>query len=91
MTSTVARIGSALGGMVAFAITAMRGDLLDWTTGAFTVGALALVAAVLFIPSETPARRLRQLIHTWRVPAADAGPEAAQSSALPPSPRRDTR
>jgi hypothetical protein len=91
MTSTSARIGSALAGMVAFAITARSGDLLDWTTGAFTVGALVLVAAVLFIPSETPARRLRQLIHAWRVSARDAGPEPVQSPALPPPPLRDSR
>lgn len=45
-----------------------------------TAAALLVVAIVLFIPSETPARRLGQLIEAWRSPP---GP------ALPPSPDAD--
>ncbi|MGW5473554.1 hypothetical protein [Streptomyces chartreusis] len=79
MVRAAARIGSALGAGAAFAIAMARGGLSAWTTGALTAGALALLAVVLFIPSETPARRLGQLIQAWRVPTdAPIGPEPVQ-------------
>lgn len=76
MRSGAARIGRALGAIAAFVMAAARGGLTDWAAGALTVGGLVLVAAVLFIPSETPARRLRGLIQAWRNPAAE--PESIQ-------------
>ncbi len=91
MVGLLARIGSALGGMTAFAIAVDSGGLSAWTTGALTAGALLLVAIVLFIPSETPTRRLGQLIHAWRASVEVANPEPAQSSVLPPSLPREPR
>lgn len=80
MIGLLARIGSALGGIAAFAIAVGSGGLSSWTTGALAAGALLLAAIVLFIPSETPTRRLGQLIHAWRAPAGVITPEPAQSS-----------
>ncbi|GAA3544903.1 hypothetical protein GCM10022295_28570 [Streptomyces osmaniensis] len=85
MVRAAARIGSALGAAAAFAIAMARGGLSAWTTGALTAGALALVAVVLFIPSETPARRLGQLIQAWRIPTG--APEGATDSEEPRSSR----
>lgn len=49
-------------------------------TVALCAGLLALAAAVLFWPSETPARRLTHLIQAWRG-ATEAGlPQPDQSS-----------
>lgn len=85
MVSTAARIGSVLGAAAAFAIATARGGLSAWTAGTLTAGTLVLVAVVLFIPSETPARRLGQLIKAWRAPAeAPVRPEPVQPPAAPP-------
>ncbi|MGF0174522.1 hypothetical protein ACQF36_29690 [Streptomyces sp. Marseille-Q5077] len=92
MVSTAARIGGVLAAASAFVIAMARGGLPAWTTGALTVGALALVAVVLFIPSEAPARRLGQLIQAWRIPAeAPIGPEPVQPPAGSPPPSQDSR
>jgi hypothetical protein len=92
MVSTVARIGSVLGAAAAFTIAVARGGLPAWTTGTLTAGALVLVAVVLFIPSETPARRLGQLIQAWRRPTEDSlRPEPVQPRAAPPLPSQDGR
>ena len=90
MTNPTARIGGVLGAAAAFALAMARGGLSAWATGALTASALALVAVVLFIPSETPARRLGNLIQAWRVPTgAPMRPEPGQSPATPPSSSRD--
>ncbi len=91
MVNAMARVGGLLGAAAAFVITMARGGLSAWTTGALTAGALALIAVVLFIPSETPARRLSQLIQTWRTPTDAHMPERVQPSTLPPSPPEDGR
>lgn len=92
MVSTAARIAGMLGAVAAFVIAMSRGGLPAWTTGAFTAGALVLVAVVLFVPSETPARRLRQLIQAWRIPTeAPIGPEPVQIPPAPPPPSQDGR
>ncbi|MGW3036768.1 hypothetical protein ACWDCB_36900 [Streptomyces sp. NPDC001178] len=84
MVTTAARIGSVLGAAAAFAIATARGGLSAWTAGTLTAGMLVLVAVVLFIPSETPARRLGQLIQVWRAPAeAPVRPEPVQHPAAP--------
>jgi hypothetical protein len=79
--SGAARIGGALGAMAAFVMAVARGGLTAWAAGVLTVGGLVLVAAVVFIPSETPARRLRGLIQAWQNPAAE--PESIQRPAPP--------
>ncbi|MEJ8672945.1 hypothetical protein WKI71_44935 [Streptomyces sp. MS1.AVA.1] len=90
MVSTAARIGSVLGAAAAFAIAMARGGLSAWTTGVLAAGALALVAVVLFIPSETPARRLGRLIQAWRIPTeAPIRPEPVQPPTAAPSPSGD--
>ncbi|MFF0737765.1 hypothetical protein ACFYVK_39900 [Streptomyces chartreusis] len=93
MVNAMARIGGLLGAAAAFVIAMARGGLSAWTTAALTAGALALLAVVLFIPSETPARRLGSLIQAWRLPAqAPTRPEPALLSAPPPpSPDSDGR
>lgn len=92
MVSTAARIGSVLGAATAFAIAVAHGGLSAWTTGALTAGALALVAVVLFIPSETPARRLGQLIQAWRIPTeAPIRPAPEQPPVAPTRPSQDAR
>lgn len=76
MTSGAARLGAALGALAAFTMALVHGGLTAWAAGALAVGGLALVAAVLFVPSETPARRLCRLIQAWQSsPAEAAGPE----------------
>ncbi|MBB5926447.1 hypothetical protein FHS34_001903 [Streptomyces echinatus] len=88
--STAARIGSALSAAAAWTIAMISGGLSEWTTATFAVGALLLVAVVLFSPSETPARRLSQLIQAWRAPVEAAGHNPAQPPASePPSPGND--
>jgi len=82
--STAARIGGALSAAIAWTSAMMREDFLDWTTQALAVGSLLLAAAVLFIPSETPARRLGQLIKAWRLPAEANGHDPTQPPASHP-------
>ncbi|MFG2957559.1 hypothetical protein ACGF5O_28015 [Streptomyces sp. NPDC048291] len=90
--STAARIGGVLGAAAAVAMGMAGGGLSAWTTGALLAGALVLVAVVLFIPSETPARRLGQLIQAWRLPAeTPLGPEPLQPPSIPPPPSPDGR
>ncbi|MFF4316931.1 hypothetical protein [Streptomyces sp. NPDC001507] len=90
--STAARIGGVLGAAAAVAMGMAGGGLSAWTTGALLAGALVLVAVVLFIPSETPARRLGQLIQAWRIPTeASIRPEPVQPPAVPPPPFPDGR
>lgn len=92
MVSTAARIGSVLGATAAFAIATACGGLSAWTAGTLTTGTLVLVAVVLFIPSETPARRLGQLIQAWRAPAeASVRLEPVQPPAAPPPISPDDR
>ncbi|MFE9023838.1 hypothetical protein ACFYNL_35445 [Streptomyces sp. NPDC007808] len=90
MVSTAARLGGVLGATAAFAIAMARGGLSAWTTGMLTAGALVLLAVVLFVPSETPARRLGRLIEAWRT-ATDSPVryEPVQPPEAPPSPARD--
>lgn len=91
MVSTPARIGSVLGAAAAFVIATARGGLSAWVTGTLTAGALALVAIVLFVPSETPARRLGQLIQAWRMPAeVPIRPGPARPVPVPPPPAPDS-
>jgi hypothetical protein len=92
MMNTAARISGVVGSAAAFAIAMTRGGLSAWATSALTASALVLVAVVLFIPSETPARRLGHLIQAWRTPTGTpTGPEPAQPSAAPALPCRDGR
>lgn len=84
--STAARIGGLLGALAAFTAATTRGGLATWAAGALTVGGLILAAAILFVPSETPARRLRGLIQAWQSPQARAaGPEPSQHPAASPA------
>lgn len=70
--STPPPITGALGAVAAFLTAMTSGGLSVWTAGALTTGGLLLVAAVLFLPSETPARRLAQLIRAWQSPSPPA-------------------
>ncbi|MEU4615241.1 hypothetical protein [Streptomyces umbrinus] len=89
MIGGAARLGAALGALAAFVLALVHGGLTVWAAVALAAGGLALVAAVLFVPSETPARRLCRLIQAWQSsPAGAAGPEPSHRSA-PPSLTRD--
>ena len=89
MTSGAARLGAALGTLAAFAMAMVQGGLTAWVAGALAAGGLVLVAAVLFVPSETPARRLSRLLQAWHGSTAGAaGPEPCRHPA-PPSVTRD--
>ncbi|SEC44641.1 hypothetical protein SAMN05216489_00763 [Streptomyces sp. 3213] len=89
MTSGAARLGAALGTLAAFAMAMVQGGLTAWAAGAFAVGGLVLVAAVLFVPSETPARRLGRLLQAWHGSTTGAaGPEPSRRTA-PPSATHD--
>jgi hypothetical protein len=73
MMSVTARISGLLGTPAAFVLAAARGEPSLWAAAGLTASALALLMVVLFIPSETPTRRLRQLIQAWTGPTqADA-------------------
>ncbi|MEU6256930.1 hypothetical protein [Streptomyces sp. NPDC047043] len=90
MVSVAARIGGVLGAAAAFMMAMARGGPSVWAIAGLTACAFALVAVVLFIPSETPARRLGQLIQAWRNPTgAAAGPEPGRTSTAPSSPARN--
>ncbi|MGW1712274.1 hypothetical protein [Streptomyces sp. NPDC002156] len=88
MTSGAARLGAVLGTVAAFVTAMVQGGLTAWAAGALAVGGLALVAAVLFVPSETPARRLCRLLQAWQTPTAGAaGPEPSRRPAPPSAPQ----
>ena len=91
MVSLAGRIGGVLGAVAAFVMAVTGGGPSSWAIAGLTASALALVVVVLFIPSETPARRLGHLIQAWRnVAAAPAGAElAGQPSSVPPASARD--
>ncbi|MEV7737843.1 hypothetical protein AB0O75_38220 [Streptomyces sp. NPDC088921] len=92
MVSVTARISGLLGAAAAFVLAAARGEPSVWAVAGLTASALALLMIVLFIPSETPARRLRQLIQAWKEPVqADACQEPCRISAPPPQARSDTQ
>lgn len=89
MRGGAAWLGAALGGLAAFVMAMADGGLTAWAAGALAVGGLVLMAAVLFVPSETPARRLCRLIRAWQSsPAEAAGPEPGQYP-TPPSLTQD--
>ncbi|MFF1810739.1 hypothetical protein ACFVXW_16685 [Streptomyces sp. NPDC058251] len=69
--SQVVRAGGALGAVAAFLLAMTRGGLTAWATGTLGMGSLVLVAAILFLPSETPARRLCRLIQAWQSPVVE--------------------
>ena len=88
MVSLAGRIGGVLGAVAAFVMAVAGGGPSSWAIAGLTASALALIVVVLFIPSETPARRLGHLIQAWRnATAAPAGAElvAQPSSTLPNS------
>jgi hypothetical protein len=76
MVSWRARIGGLLGVTAACGTAIVGGGPPGWVAAGLTAGALVLLVIVLFIPSETPARRLSQLIQAWRSPAAGTGPDS---------------
>ncbi|MCF3121993.1 hypothetical protein IPZ68_20100 [Streptomyces arenae] len=80
--SGVARIGALLGAAAASVPAVVGGGTPGWVIAGLTASALVLVVVVLFIPSETPARRLGQLIQAWRNNHAGA---AAARDPDPPS------
>ncbi|MFF3889307.1 hypothetical protein [Streptomyces sp. NPDC001914] len=67
MVNVLARAGSVLGAAAAACAMAFAGGGLPaWMAVALCAGLLALAGAVLFWPTETPARRLTHLIQAWR-------------------------
>jgi hypothetical protein len=67
MMHVLVRAGSVLGASAAACVMAFAGGGLSaWMTVAVSAGVLTLAGAVLFWPSETPARRLADLIQAWR-------------------------
>jgi hypothetical protein len=89
MVSAAARLGGVLGPAAAFTIAMAHGGLSAWTTGVLTTGALVLVVVVLFIPNETPARRLGHLIQAWRPTGNSPRPEPVQPLTAPSPPSQD--
>jgi hypothetical protein len=91
MVSVAARIGTLLGCSCRM-LAAARGEPSVWVAAGLAASALALLMIVLFIPSETPARRLRQLIQAWKGPVqAGASQEPCRLSAPPAQARNDTQ
>jgi len=68
VSATAARIAGALGTVGAFAAAMVRGGLTAWAAGTLALGGLLLLAAVLFVRSDVPARRLCWLIQAWHTP-----------------------
>jgi hypothetical protein len=68
VSTATARIAGALGTVGAFAAAMIRGGLTAWAAGTLALGGLLLLAAVLFVRSDVPARRLRGLIQAWHTP-----------------------
>jgi hypothetical protein len=62
----VARVIRMLGIGGALVVITTPSVLAAWLTGGLALAALILVAAILFACSDTPARRLAQLIRAWR-------------------------
>lgn len=103
MRSWATRIGGLLGAAVAFGMAIVGAGPPGWVAAGLTAGALILLVIVLFLPSETPARRLGQLIQAWRNPAeVTARPHPSPPSSAPfptacrrtperPHPRTDER
>lgn len=65
VSTTAARIAGTLGTVGAFAAAMARGGLTAGAAGALALGMLLLLAAVLFVRSDVPARRLVRLIQAW--------------------------
>ncbi|MHC3469363.1 hypothetical protein ACYF6T_11655 [Streptomyces sp. 7R007] len=86
MVNVAARVGGLVGAAAAFVVAVARGGPPVWTIAGLTASALVLVAVVLFVPSETPSRRLAQLIRAWR---NSGGPDPERSATTSPSPSRD--
>jgi hypothetical protein len=68
VNSAAARVAGALGTVGAFAAAMVRGGLSAWAAGTLALGGLLLLAAVLFVRSDVPARRLHGLIQAWHAP-----------------------
>lgn len=81
MRSWAARIGGLLGAAAAFGTALVDAGPPAWMATGLTASMLVLLVLVLFLPSETPARRLVQLIQAWRNPASPRpGPSTSASS-----------
>ncbi|MFD7811975.1 hypothetical protein ACFV6E_03340 [Streptomyces sp. NPDC059785] len=77
--SALVRAGSVIGAAAAACVLALAGGGPSaWATAGVWGGVLALAAAVLFWPTETPSRRLGQLIRAWREPDSPRGPDPRQ-------------
>ncbi|MEV6020709.1 MULTISPECIES: hypothetical protein [unclassified Streptomyces] len=84
MVSRTARIGGLLGAVVTCGTAVVGAGVPGWTVAGLTGGALVLLVLVLFLPSETPARRLGHLIQAWRNPlGATAGPSPGPPAGAP--------
>ncbi|MFI6567068.1 hypothetical protein [Streptomyces sp. NPDC050534] len=80
MMSWAGHIGGLLGAAAACATAIVGTGSPGWVVAGLTASALVVLALVLFLPSETPARRLGQLIQAWRNPA---GPRPGPPSNAP--------
>ncbi|MFF3411234.1 hypothetical protein ACFYW8_34580 [Streptomyces sp. NPDC002742] len=84
MVSRTARIGGLLGAAATFGTAIVGVGVPSWMVAGLAAGALVLLVLVLFLPNETPARRLGQLIQAWRNPVgATAGSSPAPSAGAP--------
>jgi hypothetical protein len=80
--SWAARIGGLLGAAAAFTAAIVNAGPPGWVVAGLTAGAFIVLVHIL--PSETPARRLGQLIQAWRNPVgATAGPNPGPPSSAP--------
>lgn len=84
--SRTARIGGLLGAAVTFGTAIVGVGVPSWVVAGPTAGALVLLVLVLFLPSETPARRLGQLIQAWRNPVGATAGSSLGPPAGAPSP-----
>ncbi|MEU2957006.1 hypothetical protein ACIA78_39485 [Streptomyces xanthochromogenes] len=79
-----ARIGGLLGAAAAFTTAMVNAGPPGWAAAGLTAGTFILLVLVLFLPSETPARRLGHLIQARRNPTgATAGPGPRPLSSAP--------
>ncbi|MFM9589186.1 hypothetical protein ACKI1J_12315 [Streptomyces scabiei] len=69
MMGWATRMGGLLGAAVAFGMAIVGAAPQAWIVAGLTASAFVLLVLVLFLPNETPARRLGRLIQAWRHPA----------------------
>ena len=85
VSTVVDKVAGVLGVIGGFLMVLTRWELAAWTVAAMVLGSLALLSAVLFARSDTPAQRLRALVRVWRDPVSTAPSSCEQRDRSSPS------